>query len=641
MCGIAGIFDGSGAGVEAVRRMIELLEHRGPDGVGFFEAPGFAFGMRRLAVIDLVTGDQPMSNGSGTLHIVFNGEIYNHRELRAGLEAQGRVFRTHSDTEVILQLFEEYGRAAVPRLHGMFAFAIYDSARRKVFIARDRFGEKPLFYSLSAGSLVFSSEITSLVSHQAVPRTISPDALAYYLHIGYIPAPLTFFDSVRQLRPGHWLEFDGRDLTLERYFEPKAEVIETWSESEAAAEVRERLLTAVRRQLISDVPLGAFLSGGIDSSAVVAAAQRVSSTPLRTFTVKFEHAAYDESPVAREVARFVGTDHHEIVVADRSFHADDVTRIVRAVGQPFADSSAIPTYLLSREVRKHITVALSGDGGDEMFAGYPQLRWVGLVDGIARALPGVGISLLERASRSGSNLFPRLNSLRRATRAMQAAALPPDERIWRLAPLMDADELRAVLQDPLLPGENTFRIIRERVQSYRGTRLRQAMRHRLELSLPEDMLVKVDRMSMAASLEVRAPFLDAELARFALTLPDHLLIRGREQKYLLRRALEGWVPDVIWRQPKRGFSIPLHTFLNDTYSTMARDLLLTSGAPIQEIFKRAALERLIERALGARADSASISVYRATHQLWAIVQLAVWMQEFRPVFSGSAEGVAA
>ena len=383
MCGICGLSSTSYEDrVATVGRMNDALIHRGPNDAGQYDGYQSSIAMRRLSILDLTTGHQPIANEDQSLQIVFNGEIYNYRELREKLIATGRhIFKTTSDTEVILHLYEEYGQDAPKYLQGMFAFCIYDTKRESLFIARDRFGEKPLFYAKpTQGTFAFSSELTSLLEVKGIERKLDIEALSYFLHVGYVPTPLTLLKSVRELPAGHWLTWQQGKLEIGKYYQPNYTPDPALQREEDAVEaVRATLLKVVKRQMVSDVPLGAFLSGGIDSSAVVAAMQRQSSQKIKTFTVRFEHAAFDESQIAREVANHLGTDHHEFVVTNGGFDEEDLWRTIRHVGQPFLDSSAIPTFILSNKVKDHVTVSLSGDGGDEMFpslyrTSYPTTR---------------------------------------------------------------------------------------------------------------------------------------------------------------------------------------------------------------------------------------------------------------------------
>jgi asparagine synthase (glutamine-hydrolysing) len=611
--------------------MNAALSHRGPDDGGQFDDETCSIAMRRLSVIDLATGHQPIENEDGTLSIVFNGEIYNFGALRKQLEATGRhIFHSHTDTEVILHLYEEHKAETPKLLHGMFAFCIYDRRDKSLFLARDRFGEKPLHYSVQNGAFAFSSEIDSLLQWPRIPRKLDFEALYYLLHLGYIPAPLCLFEGVKQLPAGHWMRWEADRLTIESFYEPVYKPNQYLQDERAAVEgLRATLVEAVKHQMMADVPLGAFLSGGIDSSTVVAAMQQATNRRLKTFTARFEYLPFDESPVARAVAEHLGTDHHELVITNKSFDEEDLWRIIRHFGQPFLDSSAIPTYFISREMRQHITVALSGDGGDEVFAGYPFFSHMLSVDRLA-LLPSPLLTAGVRTTQFASwiPLLQNLAALRKVRRAMQIARSSYNQRPGIMETLFDLDGLQATVSPAL---ESLWRkvsdVVSERIlDSAKGTaRLRQLMHYRVKFSLAEDMLAKVDRMSMAASLEVRAPLLSAEVTDFAMGLPEDLLIRKGVKKFILREVGRKWLPDVVYSHPKMGFAIPLHMFQNKRYMTLCKRYLLENSSPvIRHLFDREALGGIIARGGQGQFRKATMSTYRASHQLWGLLQLGAW-----------------
>jgi len=639
MCGIAGIVRREGVTEldrTAVRRMVAALVHRGPDDEGFCFGDEAAIGMRRLAIIDVPGGHQPMANEDGSVCVVFNGEIYNHQQLRERLDATGRHrFQTRSDTEVLVHLYEDLGRDLLGALEGMFAFCIVDMRRRTALLARDRFGEKPLFYSADSRGFAFSSELPGLLEAPWVSRRANTAAVRRYLESGFVRAPATAFRDIQELEAGSWIEVrEGRVTSGTFSPKPVSGTTIFSDETEAAEALQATIRQSIRRQMAADVPVGAFLSGGIDSSTVVAAMQRELSRPVKTFTARFEHALYDESPVARAVASHLGTEHHEIVITNGGFEEEDLRRVVRHVGQPFSDSSAIPTYHVCRQIRESVKVCLSGDGGDEVFAGYPLFQWLLRVDDVAaRVPPGL--------TREGARFFRHLASipgadrwrqLRRVWRGLEVAALPAGARLPHASRLFQDDELEAVCRPELRSramGESAA--VPHAYQSG-ASRLRELMRQRIEGSLREDMLVKVDRMSMAASLEVRAPMLDAGMVDFASRLPDNWLIRGGVGKHILREAVRGWLPDIVFDHPKTGFSIPLHMFQNATYESACRDLLLSDRVPVvREYFDRAATEAIVARGLAQKHDTAERSVYRSSHQLWSLLNLAAWADEFKVV----------
>ena len=638
MCGISGIYSPSFENrANTVARMNQALVHRGPDDGGQFDGQAASIAMRRLCIIDLKTGHQPISNEDNTLQIVFNGEIYNYRELRERLLASGRhTFKTTTDTEVILHLYEEYGEETPKHLQGMFSFCIYDTKNASLFLARDRFGEKPLFYSVIGGNtFAFSSEVTSLVEFEQIERTLDVESLFYFLHIGYCPSPLTIFKEIRELSPGHWMRWEHGKLNIGSYYRPQYNPDPTLKHEEDAVEaVRTTLLKAVKRQMVSDVPLGAFLSGGIDSSAVVAAMQQQSGQRIKTFTVKFEYAPFDESKIAREVAQHLGTDHHEFVVTNGGFNDEDLWRIIRHVGQPFLDSSAIPTYILSNKVKEHVTVSLSGDGGDEMFAGYRIFQACLGIDQIAKYVPRAVLattgSVLQQVAKSpGAARNPTLGKLMRATRS---ARLPKQDRSWKMSPLFEEGVLYNLVS-PWLREQwqnKQSNAVHELLGEQAGmSRLRQVMDCWLRYFLASDMLVKVDRMSMAASLEVRAPMLDVEMAELSMRLPDDLLLRDGTTKYILRKAIRPWLPDSVFTHPKWGFSIPLHLFQNKNFYDLCDELLLnTKNEVMKALFSKSSLTMLVQRGLDRKFDAGDLSAFHASQQLWAILNLAGWIELF-------------
>lgn len=637
MCGICGIWSANPeASLElSVAKMNAALSHRGPDHGGQCTDRTCSLAMRRLSIIDLVTGHQPIDNEDSTLTIVFNGEIYNFKALRKHLEATGRhEFRTKTDTEVILHFYEECGPDVVRLLKGMFAFCVYDRREQTLFLARDRFGEKPLFYSVQGNDLAFSSEIDSLLQWSKIPRKLDYEALYYLLHLGYIPAPLTLFESIKQLPAGHWMRWQSGRLTMESFYSPTYKPDPNLQDERVAVErLREVLVNGVRTQMMADVPLGAFLSGGIDSSTVAAAMHQASPRQVKTFTVRFEYLPFDESPIARAVAERLGSDHHEFVITNRSFQEEDLWRIIRHFGQPFLDSSAIPTYFISQEIRQYVTVALSGDGGDEIFAGYPFFSDALNVDRLA-LLPDMlltaGARTLDYAA--GISRLQGFTQIRKARRAFQIARLPYNRRPGAMETLFDLDALQATASHLLQRRwAKVSEIVTEKIldSMKETTRLRQLMHYRTKYSLSEDMLTKVDRMSMAASLEVRAPLLSSEVTDFAMSLPDNLLIRNGVKKFILREVGRPWLPDVVYTHPKSGFTIPLHMFQNDDYLELCKRYLSQYSHPIiEELFDRDAVNGIITRGTQGRFSRATISMHRVSHQLWGLLQLSAWAHHY-------------
>ena len=622
MCGICGIARKDGAPVEApaLARMAAALAHRGPDDEGIETLGPVGLGHRRLSIIDLSPdGHQPMANEDGSVRIVFNGEIYNFRELRAGLEARGHRFRSRSDTEVIVHLYEELGTDCLTRLRGMFALAIWDEPRRRLFLARDRVGKKPLYYADNPARFLFGSEIKAILAAGGVERRPDLQALHHYLTYQYVPAPWTAFAGIRCLPPAHFLLLEEGRTRLERYWRlpylPKLQAPEAALEEELRARLRE----AVRLRLVSDVPLGAFLSGGVDSSAVVALMARESAEPVRTFSIGFREEEFDELAFARLVAERCGTRHTEWVVEPRALEI--LPRLVWHFDQPFADPSAIPTWHVARLAREHVTVVLNGDGGDENFAGYgryaaneetlrlerslPLRAWRR-----ARALAGG----LRRAWRAGA-LPRRLAGLRPPSVEMENAL-----RICHFT-----NEEKAALCTPEFVrgagGTDSFALL---FAAYGGAGdaefLDRALAADVGMYLPDDLLVKVDVASMASSLEARSPFLDHELMEFAARLPaGSKLLRG-ETKRILKRALRGLVPDTVLERPKMGFGVPLGRWFRGELKEFVRDALLGDEARARGYFREEAVRTLLEEHLEGRAD-------RSNH-LWNLAMLELWHRTF-------------
>ena len=621
MCGICGLVGTEPGDVQSmVDAQLGTLAHRGPDARGSFAAERAIIAQNRLAIIDLETGDPPITNEDQSVAAVLNGEIYNFRELRASLKGGGHAFRSRGDTEVIAHLAEELDAVELARrLDGMFAFAVWDERRRRLVLGRDRVGKKPLFYRASGGRLAFASEIKALLADAAAPRRLNEHAVPAYLTFGYVPTPYTFFEGIRSVPPGHVLTFEpGGEPVIERYWEPplagtNGERLEL-SLDDAATEVRRRLGDAVRRRLVSDVPLGAFLSGGIDSSAVVGLMAGIVDAPVLTFTIGFEDRhGYDERPYARLVAERHGTDHHEFVV--RPDAVDLVERLVWHHDQPFGDSSAIPTFLLSEMTRRHVTVALSGDGGDELFAGYERFA-AGLAARRYAAVPAP----MQRAASGVMGLLPsealrgRAGALQRFARVAERG-LPDAYRSW-ISFIQDPE------RDALLDGRRddwAFDDYRATWEASQGAAtLDRLLDLNLRTYLLDDLLVKTDRMSMAHGLEVRSPFLDADLLAFTTRLPPRLKARGIALKRVLRAAVKDLVPPEILRRPKKGFGVPLDRWFREDLRDYVGSTLGHPDARVKDHLVPAAVDRLIaEHDSGARNHG---------HALWTLLTLEVFLR---------------
>ncbi|HEY1284121.1 MAG TPA: asparagine synthase (glutamine-hydrolyzing) [Steroidobacteraceae bacterium] len=626
MCGIAGIATrGAKPPREVVRSMCQVMVHRGPDGEGFHVAPGIGLGMRRLAIIDLTTGDQPVSNQLGTVRVVFNGEIYNYRELRAELIDQGHSFRSTGDGEVIPHLYEEYGLDFIKRLNGMFAIALWDARQRRLLLTRDRVGIKPLFYSLRHGNLYFGSEVKCILAADGSTRETDPRGVDQLLTLEYTASPTTLFKDVRKLPPGSWLTWCEGELQQGTYWSP-GENVEPFKGSlpELTERLRVTVTEAVRRQLVSDVPLGAFLSGGIDSSILVAAMSEVSPTPPKTFSVGFGDASYSELHFADIVARHCGTEHRQSLLTPD--YLSTLPQVVQQLDQPIADFSVFPTLLVARMAREHVTVALGGDGGDELFGGYDTYaadRYAAhSIDRLPRALRAA-IERLARVVPLGRGKRGVGNQLRRF---LEGAALPVGWQHMRWATFL-SDTARARLYRPAFRaavGDQTGELLRELLDSSGPDRLTNQILCDMRLYLPENILPKVDLMSMATSLEARVPYLDNEVIDLALSIPAHLKVRGGVRKWILKKAFAGRLPPPILARGKEGFSMPMKNWLNEAWNDLMHELLGASNLLGEGIFDARYIAGMMrEHEAGTQNHS---------HTLWALMVYHLWRDRFaRPV----------
>jgi asparagine synthase (glutamine-hydrolysing) len=618
MCGIAGKYSLDGAPVDRalLSRMAGAMVHRGPDDEGFYIGEAFGMTMRRLSIIDLGAGHQPLCNEDGSIWVVFNGEIYNYLELREDLSARGHRFKTASDTEVIVHLYEEMGADCVQPLRGMFAFAVWDERARSLLLARDRLGKKPLYYALRPGhALVFASELKAVLEDESVTRTLDLAALDQYTSLLYIPSPASIFREVRKLPPGHYLVCTARGVTVEKYWDIPAPPADL-----RLADVPERfgeLLTeAVRIRLRSDVPIGAFLSGGVDSSLVVAAMAKLMNRPVVTTSVGFPDSGYSELPYARLVARHIGSQHHERMVPAPT--PELIADLVWHLDEPFADSSAVPTYFVSMVAREHVTVALSGDGGDELFAGYGRHR----VEVIEHRLRRGAGALAGRGLARAAGLLPDGTKGRNI---LLDLGLPAEEacarkfyfspRVPRLKADLYSPWLRAETErlDPLVVFKRAFR----RLQSVDP--LNRILGVDLGTYLCDDILTKVDRMSMAHSLEVRAPLLDHKLVEFVATLPPVWKLSRGITKVLLRRALDGAVPREAFERPKHGFVSPIGRWLRHELAGYVEDTICSRRATERGYFDARAVRALWE-AHRRGQDFA--------HEIWMLLVLEIWHRTF-------------
>ncbi len=625
MCGICGIVRGDGSQPsdgKLVEMMCDELAHRGPDARGAFAAPGVVLGHVRLSIIDLDTGAQPMSIGNGALTIVFNGEVYNFRELREQLAARGRTFRTKSDTEVILHLYDEYGVECLGHLRGMFAFAIWDAPRRRLFLARDRLGQKPLFYHHSEDRLVFASELAALLLCDDVPRRLNLRALHDFLTFQYVPHNTCILEGVAKLEPAHYLVLEDGRITTHRYWQAPFDPDEDAPEQRLREQVRDELTEATRLRLVSDVPLGAFLSGGIDSSIVVGLMSKLTDEPVKTFSIGFNERRFDELRYARIVAEHFHTDHHEFIVEPNAI--DILPGLVRRYGEPFGDSSAIPTYYVAKLTREHVTVALTGDAGDETFAGYPRYRAVRIGERFDR-MPRALRRLLAGRWWDKMPVSPEPKTIRRRARKLaRHLSLPPRERYLRWIAIFDhseklelyCDDVREELSGVISAGrlDAYYDAVPER--DFVGA----TAYVDLHTYLPDDLLVKVDIATMCHALEARSPFLDHKVVEMSGRIPTRLKLHGLRTKHILKDAFADMLPRRIVSRSKMGFGVPIARWLRGELADYAREMLLDGRTVGRGLFARSSLQRLLDEHVSGRDDHAC--------KLWCLLNFELWCREF-------------
>ncbi len=648
MCGIAGGVwgqDDAGLSQECLRRMTDALVHRGPDDQGHWISnshrrmetvdqrwsAGVGLGFRRLSIIDLETGRQPMSNESGSVRIVFNGEIYNYRELRHRLEGSGHQFSTHSDTETIVHLYEDLGVKAFSHLNGMFAIALWDAEHDRLILARDRLGKKPLFYWHNGSQLYFASELKALVTVPGFPKELDAGAIDAYLTYQYIPHPLSVYQGVKKLAPGHLLVYERGQVHTERYWDIDWSADRSISEFDAAARLKELLDDAIRLRLRSDVPLGAFLSGGIDSSLIVTLAQKHLSEPIRTFSIGFSEADHDETAFAQMVADHAGTRHERFEVQPDAL--DIVDRLAEAYDEPFSDSSAVPTWYLCEMTRRSVTVALSGDGGDELFGGYDRYRALQLSEQLQRWLPIGTIRnawWLKRLPDSSA----RRSFLRRVRRFCEALGQSASDRYMNWIQIFgEAQRLDLYKEDWVarLPDRDPVDVLtqawRHALYDAEGKSRKPprdpmscAMAADLQTYLPCDLMTKVDIASMAHSLEARQPFLDYRLVEWAASLPVTLKMRSGRGKWLLYQTYRELLPQAIWNRPKMGFGVPIAKWFRTSLRDRTYDALLGSDARCHAFLRPEAIRALVDEHMQGRANQA--------YRLWNLLILELWLRRW-------------
>ena len=622
MCGIAGFVDSPLAwpltaedATARVRAMCDVIRHRGPDDEGLRVEPGVALGMRRLSIIDVAGGHQPISNEDGTVWTVFNGEVYNFRELRAELEARGHRFSTSTDTEAIVHAYEEWGVESIGRLRGMFGLAIWDSRTRTLLLARDRVGIKPLYYSVAGGRLLFGSELKSILCDPDLPVDIDVDALDHYLSFLYTPRDTSIFRDICKLSPGHLLTWQEGRLHVESYWRPSTAEPFSGTERDAVRQLERVLVDAVASHMVSDVPIGAFLSGGVDSSLVVALMARLSTGRVKTFSIGFDEPEFDELEHARRVAAHYGTDHHEFVVRPDGLTILD--ELISHFDEPFADSSAIPTWYVSEIARRHVTVVLSGDGGDELFGGYdrylPHPRVVAFDRYAPQGLRRVAAIAGDRLPHGikGKNFLRHVGRSERARYLDAIRLFSADEK-----PALLSTDVRASLGavDPEVRLARHF----ERYASLPWAS--QMMRFDLETYLPDDVLTKVDRMSMAHSIESRVPLLDNSVIDLANALPASLKIRNGRRKHVLKEVAARLLPDGLVDRKKQGFGVPLGTWFRGDLKELFADTLLSPATLQRGYFEPAFVRRIVNEHLTGRRDH--------TLRLWQLVVFERWHRQY-------------
>ncbi len=621
MCGIAGYVAldvRRPLDTDAVAGMLRRVAHRGPDDEGTFTDTGIVLGHRRLSVIDVTGGHQPLFGARDTTAIVCNGEVYNYRELRSELEAQGHRFRTASDTEVAAHAYDAWGDAFLDRLDGMFALALWDGKRRRLLLARDRMGEKPLYWTVAGGLLLFASELSALLAHPAVEPEIDARALSAYLGLEYVPAPATMIRGVHKLEPATLLSLENGAVTQRSYWRLDPRVKDApASYAEGVAELRGRLEKAVRSRLVSDVPLGVFLSGGIDSSTVAALAARAGA--LETFAIGFDEPSFDESGWAREVARRIGSNHHEHVVRAADM-PDLVPRLGALLDEPIGDASILPTTVLSTFARKHVTVALGGDGGDELFAGY-YMHQGQRVAGLARALPGV----VRRGMAAAAARLPVSHrnfsfGFRLQTYLRGAAHAPPLNHVLWMSSFAGEEQQRLLTADAWQAagaGSGIFAAAHDAWARSAGAPLLARVTHLDALTyLPNDILTKVDRASMSVALEVRAPFLARDVVEFAFNVPDAWRMRGLTGKRMLRDAVRDLLPPGVLRRAKKGFGMPVAAWINGALAPLVDEVLSVDRLRAAGLFRPAEVRRWITEHRAGRADHRK--------RIWTLLVFELW-----------------
>jgi asparagine synthase (glutamine-hydrolysing) len=625
MCGIVGFVNADKRAVDqtVLEKMNAAIIHRGPDQDGFYVNKNVGLAMRRLSIIDLASGKQPIHSQDKTKWIVFNGEIYNYQEIREHLTEKGFSFYTSSDTEAIVNLYQLYGADCVDYLRGMFAFAIWDETEQSLFIARDRVGKKPVLYSHQpSGDLIFGSEFKAVLQNPSVSREVDYEAIDSYLSYLCVPAPQTAFKSIRKLEPGHWLLWKNGEIKTHRYWQPDFSKKIKISEAEAIEETTRIVREATKLRMISEVPLGAFLSGGVDSSAIVALMAELSDKPVKTFSIGFEEQDFSELKYAKEVAKHVGAEYNEFIVRPNALEI--LPTLVEHYGEPYADSSAIPTYYVSKETRKYVTVALNGDGGDESFAGYERHVAMRIAEKYHK-FPSI---LRKIFIESPINLVPtseiKRSRVRDAKRFLQAASLPKTERYFRWMSIFNREAKAEIYTKDFaqtVSNNHASHFLEQWFAKSNGNGILDATLLTDQMTyLPNDLLPKVDIASMANSLEARSPFLDHKVIEFAASLPENLKMKGFETKSLLKKVAARLVPkEVIYRR-KMGFGVPIGNWFRGEMKSFVKDVLLSEKSLQRNIVKPEFIEKYVREHTTAEKDH--------TFQIWTLLMLEMWFQKF-------------
>ena len=627
MCGIAGWINleknrGANHSEAVLHSMCETMKHRGPDSEGLWLDETVALGMRRLSVIDLHTGEQPVYSEDKSIVVMMNGELYNFREVRAELEKRGHKFETQTDTEILPHLYEEYGEAMLEYINGMFAFALWDKRKQKLLIARDKFGEKPLYYGVFDGKLIFASEPKVLLANASVKAEINLDSLRQYLSFDYVPAPNSIYKGISKLPAAHFLTVEKGEIKTRRYWNLTWEKKETKSLESSAEELREMLADAVRMRLVADVPLGILLSGGVDSSTVAAFATQFSSEKVKTFSIGFEEDSFDESKFARQVATHLNTEHYEEKLSVEKA-ADLISEIGTWLDEPMSDGSLIPTLLLSKFVRKHVTVALGGDGGDEIFAGYP-MYFAHKVANIYNGIPGIfRNNLIEPVVNNLPVSNKNLSFDYKAKRFVRASKYDLVTRHHSWFGSFSLDEQQKLLSKDVLAqtSNDIYKGAKELLEICDAENDIEKMQFLdINFYMAEDILTKVDRASMAVSLEVRAPFLDPRVAQFAASIPLEYKLKGNKGKYILKKAVEPFLPKNILHRPKKGFGIPIADWLKGRLNPLMHSMLDAKRLKEQGLFDAEFVQKLIKE-----HETNAASHHK---QLWTLLVFQLWYDNF-------------